>query len=274
MPPTKYILLIGLPDELKRQLEKALSNAHFNAINCNDINEIENALRVHHTHVTTFFVHTEFKQERLLSKLITGFALQHIPRLLLCRNETESARLYTYFRLGFSDYITLDSEFDDIINFIKEYANKKMVSYPRNVNLAVVEDDAMQRDALKMLINAHDTGFNITTFDSGEQLLKDERRFDIYLIDILLSALSGIQTIKKLRSQGCDALIFAMSGLDNPAVADHAVSAGANDFLPKPISNKVLLWRLRKHPAVIEYFGNAEQDMPDGASNVNAQIMD
>jgi DNA-binding response OmpR family regulator len=111
--------------------------------------------------------------------------------------------------------------------------------------ILLVDDDtellATVSDWLKSEGHAPDTSAN------GSDALDLLRSFqyDIIVLDWQMPGLSGLDVLKRLRSDGCKSLILMLTGKD--AVDDKAqgLDAGADDYLTKPFHPKELSSRLR-----------------------------
>ena len=57
---------------------------------------------------------------------------------------------------------------------------------------------------------------------------------DLVLLDVKMPGLDGLSLLKSLRDTGVTMPIFLMTGYDSLQVAQDALSAGANAYLPKP----------------------------------------
>jgi len=103
----------------------------------------------------------------------------------------------------------------------------------------VVDDDEHVRSALARLIRL--SGYCVQTFESAETFIE---RFDpkggpaCLLLDLQLPGLSGLALQHQLHEW---LPIIFMSGHGNMSSAVDAMKGGATDFLPKPVTDSVLL---------------------------------
>jgi diguanylate cyclase (GGDEF)-like protein len=113
--------------------------------------------------------------------------------------------------------------------------------------LLLVDDDAMNRDALsRRLRNA---GYTVLMAESGSQALDivDSQRVDLVLLDVMMPGMSGVDTLRRLRQQRSLAdlpviMVTAKTGSDDVV---EALELGANDYVTKPIDFSVALARIR-----------------------------
>ena len=106
--------------------------------------------------------------------------------------------------------------------------------------VAVVEDDAIARNALGRLLNAG--GFEPALFDSAETFLAERQRGWLCVIaDVQLTGMSGIDLQRTLRSEASTVPVIVITGHRADAVRERAERAGCLAFLSKPFSGTAIL---------------------------------
>jgi len=106
--------------------------------------------------------------------------------------------------------------------------------------VAVVEDDAIARNALGRLLNAG--GFEPTLFDSAETFMPQRHREWLCVIaDVQLTGMSGIDLQCTLRLEASTVPVIVITGHRADAVRERAERAGCLAFLPKPFSGTAIL---------------------------------
>ena len=122
----------------------------------------------------------------------------------------------------------------------------------------VVDDDPGMRSALtRLFISA---GAKVSSFDSGQQLLAEERldEVDCIVLDLRMPQMSGLQVQAALNDRQCRAPTLFLTGAADVPAAVSAMQGGAFDFIEKPFDNTHLLTRVRsaiqhgiqqRHPA-------------------------
>lgn len=152
-----------------------------------------------------------------------------------------------------------------------------------NANILVVDD---QRDLLELLsISLEQEGYRVRTAASGSEALSmiDAEKPDLILLDIILGDMSGIKLTTKLKHQTltADIPIILLTAKDSETDIIVGLSVGADDYITKPFSTKVLLARMdavlrRTYPDVtavreilqagpIRLFPSRRQAFADGA---------
>jgi two-component system cell cycle response regulator DivK len=107
----------------------------------------------------------------------------------------------------------------------------------------VIEDDLLNRMFLCATLEGH--GFRVRSLDDGELALATAREFKPHLIvtDIQLPHVSGLKVIASLRKDRDfrETPVLAVTAYVGPGEERRIRRAGADDFLPKPVSIKPLM---------------------------------
>lgn len=106
----------------------------------------------------------------------------------------------------------------------------------QSIEVLVVDDEHSLRESCASLLRSE--GFAVTVCGRGDdaQRIVRNRRFDIVLVDLYMSQVSGLEVMESALEAGPETLVIVMTG--NPSVESSvtALRAGAWDYLPKPFS--------------------------------------
>ncbi len=109
-------------------------------------------------------------------------------------------------------------------------------------NILIVDDEDSIRQSLEGILE--DEGFRSCFAESGEECLSliQTEDPDLVLLDIWMSGIDGLKTLKKIKQIRPHQLVIMMSGHGSIETAVKATRLGAFDFIEKPLSlEKVLL---------------------------------
>lgn len=112
---------------------------------------------------------------------------------------------------------------------------------PINSTVAVIDDDASVREALRGLLKS--AGFRAEVFASAEEFLDSRRLANTacLILDVRMSGMSGLELQEHLiASNRAVPIIFITAHGDEEARA-RALERGAVEFLQKPFSDETLL---------------------------------
>lgn len=117
------------------------------------------------------------------------------------------------------------------------------------ITILVVEDEA----AIQQLVsyNLIKAGFHVTCADSGEEALECLLREDIdcVLLDLMLPGMSGLEVCEAIRSKNgrhgnhIPIIMLTAKGEEEDVVS--GLDYGADDYITKPFSPKVLIARIK-----------------------------
>ena len=106
----------------------------------------------------------------------------------------------------------------------------------------IVDDDASFRKAMERRLKH--AGYEVATFASALHLLvslPSESVPGCILLDVQIPGLSGPELQKRLSELGSTLPIIFVTGYPDVRATVHAIKAGAEDFLTKPLSSDQLL---------------------------------
>ena len=128
--------------------------------------------------------------------------------------------------------ISVQTNVKDIIG-IEKILDKK--------SILVVDDIEVNRNLLTQILNSY--GFEVFQASSGYEAIEIFEKEDLNLIfmDIKMSGLDGLETMKIIRQTDNDIPIIAVSANVFNEDKQSAIRSGADNFLAKPIDEKELL---------------------------------
>src|SRR6266699_182663 len=113
------------------------------------------------------------------------------------------------------------------------------------MRILIVEDD--RRLARQLKKGLDEQGHSATlAFDGIEGLEAAElSEFDVLVLDVMLPGLDGLTIVRRLRQNRIGTPILLLTARDTPDDVIAGLDAGADDYLTKPFSFKILVARLR-----------------------------
>ena len=123
--------------------------------------------------------------------------------------------------------------------------------------LVLVVDD--EEDILELLeYNLSRNGFEVEAVATGEDALAavKRKRPDLVLLDLMLPGVDGLEVCRQLRREEstADLPVVMLTALGEEAEVVAGLELGADDYVPKPFSPRVLVARLK---AVLRRRGSA-----------------
>jgi len=110
--------------------------------------------------------------------------------------------------------------------------------------ILILEDDELFKESLEDFLEEED--FEVTTCSNGEEVLElcYEQNFDLYLFDINVPKINGIDTLKELRKASDDTPTIYLTSYKDKDILTKGFLSGCDDYLKKPIDLDELLLRI------------------------------
>ena len=113
--------------------------------------------------------------------------------------------------------------------------------------ILLLEDDYLLSETLKSLLIGE--GFEVAHASDGEEALtySYKNAFDLYLFDINVPLLNGLDLLKLLRDSGDTTPTFFISAYKDIQTITKAFDSACDDYLKKPFDFDELLVRIKAH---------------------------
>lgn len=117
---------------------------------------------------------------------------------------------------------------------------------PKGKKILIADDEPDIREIIQY--NLTNEGYEIYTAKDGDEALDQVRKLqpDLAILDIMMPKKTGMQVCEILRSNPAfrDTLIIFLTALNDEATQIKGLESGADDYVSKPISPKVLTSRV------------------------------
>ncbi|MEO0423556.1 MAG: response regulator transcription factor [Pseudomonadota bacterium] len=109
--------------------------------------------------------------------------------------------------------------------------------------VVVVEDQALVRAGIKSLLALSDQVDVVGEGSDGDEVasLAETLSPDVFLIDIRMPRVDGIEAIRRLRASGDDTPVIILTTFDDHRLVLDGIEAGAQGYLLKDVSLEVLI---------------------------------
>ena len=115
------------------------------------------------------------------------------------------------------------------------------------IRVALVDDDALIREGLRMIINQAEDLEVIATAGNGEEALRvaAEHRPDVILMDVRMPVLDGIEATRRITEQEDAPRVIILTTFELDEYVFEALRAGASGFLLKRTEPQELVGAIR-----------------------------
>jgi DNA-binding NtrC family response regulator len=105
-----------------------------------------------------------------------------------------------------------------------------------SIRILLVDDERTLRESCASVLQMD--GFSVALAGRGEEArdLLRNRKFDIVLVDLYMSQVSGLELLRAGLEANRDLIVVVMTGNPSVTTSIEALRAGAWDYLPKPFS--------------------------------------
>lgn len=157
------------------------------------------------------------------------------------------------------------------------------------ISVIIIDDHAIVRGGLKEILATTDDIVTTAEASEGLEALRKLRRLappDLILLDMTMPGLSGVDLIRRMRTEHPLLPILVLSMHNEGQIALRALRAGAAGYVTKDSAPKILLTAIRKvaggdrfvDPLLVDslIFGSIDDDRPPHAllSNREYQVME
>jgi two-component system chemotaxis response regulator CheY len=117
----------------------------------------------------------------------------------------------------------------------------------KDIRVLIVDDSDFSRSVISNMLS--EEGYNVIgeagSAKEAMNILKD-RKAHIAIIDIVMPEISGLELTETLSQNFKDLYCIVISSLAQENIIIDAISAGAADFLQKPIQKDIMLSSIEK----------------------------
>jgi DNA-binding NtrC family response regulator len=115
-----------------------------------------------------------------------------------------------------------------------------------NTRILIADDEAKIRKVMSLLLRGE--GYEVLAVENGAAAVREAERFrpDVALLDQQMPDMTGIETLKQIKSSQPGAVAVIVTAYGSVALAVNAIKEGAYDFIEKPFDNDQLLLTVRR----------------------------
>lgn len=174
--------------------------------------------------------------EALIKSLNQGM-YRDIPVVVLSSTDDASLK-NSLFELGIIDFILYEDFLDSLRTYVAKIEMlKKLKIIMSERSFAILDDDFLETTRMSHMLRRLGP-IDIDVYSEPKELLASKRKYDIYLIDMILPGVSGERVIIKLRQEHPFSVIIAISAVHNEKVIYNVLNSGADDYILKPVKEE------------------------------------
>src|SRR5204863_497209 len=142
-------------------------------------------------------------------------------------------------------------------------------SGPMSASIALVDDDRNILTSVSIALQSE--GFTVRIYSDGESALKAliDNPPDLAVLDIKMPKMDGLELLRRLREKSTIPVIF-LTSKDDELDEALGLAMGADDYIAKPFSQRLLIARIR---AILRRT-EAAQPSAEGGEEVTAEALE
>lgn len=166
------------------------------------------------------------------------------PVIVLSATEDIELKL-RLFEMGVTEYLTKDK----FLDYLNSYINKlktvdSVVSQLKGLRIAVLDDNESHLATMQNFLSNNGI-HQVDYFIHPRALITSKKQFHIYIVDLIMPDITGEEVITQIRGRDEYAVIIAVSSLDSISVMTDILASGADDYVTKPLSEKLFMARIK-----------------------------
>jgi len=111
----------------------------------------------------------------------------------------------------------------------------------RNMRILLIDDDEWIRDSLSIFFESE--GCHILALETAEEGLSalEDRNFDLLIVDYKLPGMDGLELLKRVQNEHCDAIKVLITAYRNDWIVTEAKKLNIQGFIQKPFTSESLM---------------------------------
>ncbi len=169
---------------------------------------------------------------------------REIPIVIMSSSDSIEVRKNLLLR-GVIDFIPKNITQEQLHLYIQKLIRRDdVIEAMGNIPVAVLDDSEFDLKYMKSLFDFHGVK-NVDFYKEPDVLLKSDKKYDVYLVDVVLPKYSGDQVVYSIRSRDKGCVIIAVSAVDHFKTISNVLLSGADDYILKPYNESVFMARLK-----------------------------
>ena len=168
------------------------------------------------------------------------------PSIITISSQQDFNLKKRYFELGVMAHFDRENFAEHRLEqYLQTIKNElETVEFFKEFHVAVIDDSELSLDTIrKFFINAGT--HNVDYYQESAEFLNSKRRYDLFLIDLVMPVYDGEALTSYIRKTDSEAIIILMTAYNNGQIIPHCLSLGANDFMTKPLEYNSFMLRIQ-----------------------------
>ncbi len=249
MPKIKNILFWGNKIELAREANEIKKN---NDINLSFASTFKDFQRILDANIINLIIIDSNHSSESINEILEFYhkiEFSNIPIVLLIEEESIEKRCQ-YFNKGISSFVQ-KGDYDNFVDSIRRIERELTFKDGlKNMSIAVLDDDRLQLAIMKDMLERNSL-HNVDFYSNPIDLIKAEKSYDVYLVDLILPEIDGEIVMLEMRKRHENSVIIGISSIEKKSTIARVLSIGANDYITKPVNEQVFMAKLYSNSRIL-----------------------
>lgn len=238
------ILHIEQSGFFSKLLEKIVKEKGHKYINVRDFNEARDVLNSQNV---SLIISSLYANGGDIEEFVEAINKRFDIPIFVVTSEDMDDKRKDLVNIGISEYILKKDLEEEVRNYLDSiFRTDEYMRDLQEANIAIVEDNEFFIELEKEILRSRRI-YNVDYYKDGKSLIDSGKKYDIYLIDIILKNEFGKDIIRKIRRSNIDSSIIAVTALDNNKALSKILDCGADDFITKPIDEELFIAKLKSN---------------------------
>jgi len=139
----------------------------------------------------------------------------------------------------------------------------------RKINILVVDDEQIILDSIEKHLRKENYNVRTALSVSEAQRLMEETRFDIFLMDLMMPDIDGMEFMRMVKTDQPKVPVIMITGYATINTALQAKQLGAFDYIAKPFTRKELMGVIRRAAELVAAADSASGESDKIATDAN-----
>lgn len=240
------ILHLEQSDFIRNMVKSILTEKGFNYLSVNSAKEAYDILEKEEINLIITSMLISDENIETFMKTINNSESRDIPVFVVTGNDLAEDKKRV-LNLGVSDYITKENLANELLKHVEVIAKEdELMESLKQARIAAIDDSKFDINVLKDILSRHGI-LNVDYYSSSKELNDSGKKYDVYLIDMVLEKEFGKNVVVQLRRNNINSTIIIVSSLTNTKTLSSILNAGANDYIRKPIQEDIFIAKLKSN---------------------------
>ncbi|WP_061320381.1 response regulator [Clostridium botulinum] len=240
------VLHIEQSDFFCKMVENILREKNYDYIATDSFNEAYNLINEYDIDLIITSLYGKGGDIEDFIKNIGYMDSNEIP-IFIVTSDNDHEKKKNLLNLGVFDYLLKDDLKEEITKHVDAvFQDDEYMKNLKEAKIAIIDDNSFDCTLEKDMLARYGIQ-NVDYYNSGKELFNSNKKYDMYLIDMVLENEFGKTLIRQIRRNNINSSIIAVTVLDNNKTLSNILNCGADDIINKPLDENLFISKLKSN---------------------------